>query len=396
VTFSVIHSHYKIIGALPQRTFVSHGVRQPRLEDPPTAETALDADHVRLLFSGLQTSADPTEILDELFHMTRTPDLVIQVQELVGLADAVAALLPDSASHEINSRAFGILANVFKIPDFVADFAVEALAAVLSDRVSQWETTDGPFQFLRLLCKLARPPVTGQFFVPFIDFLRDWTASLPIVRLVFKLATRITVLSLTMCGVFLEHDFLTPAFRYLNRIAGDPRPIEGEPLQDDEYSALAHLRNKTFSTLCTFVSRVCLGGWEVLPYLPDDFQELHSDLVVLCNDWQLLSLFQYLMAVATNAPLFELFVYMPLVENLVRMIEEGTFRVAHAAARYFVELMTFRPELFHDIVVDCGTLDFLLRFFETQDARLIEAMLRGLAALSNRFVGDRPNADDRR
>jgi hypothetical protein len=322
--------------------------------------------------------------------------MAIQVQELVGLADAIAALLPDCSSPEIDSRAFGILANILTVPGFLADFAVEALGAVLCDKVSHWDMAADPFQMLRLLCKLARPPVTGQFFVPFIDFLRDWTSSLPIVRLTFKLATRITVLSLPMCGIFLEHDFLSPAFRYLNRVAGDPRPIAGAPLPDDEYAALLRLRNKTFSTLCAFVSRVCMGGSEVLPYLPDDFQEMHSDLIGLCNDSQLLSLFQYLTAVTTNAALCELFVYLPLVANLVRIIDEGTFRVAHAAARYFVELMALRPQLFHDIVVDFGTLDFLLRFFETHDARLIEEMFMGLAALSNRFVGDRPNADDER
>jgi hypothetical protein len=373
-----LKSDYKCLGSLSVREIVSHKARRESLADEFDETAAVDVDRVAVLYSLLPTASEcgVVEILDEFLFMTRIPDLCQKVLELVDLAPVLYELLSRSSlTSSVDWRIFAILSNFAKISDFNATPVQKLLPSKIREVMKSIKTVDFSvvFELLRLLNALTYH-LPADFFTQWIVFLRfcvDFDQYLPIVAGAYRVAVRMTQLNFLTCDCFFQHDFLAPAFRCLPTLAGDGTDTD--------------IRNEVFASTCRFLSRMCINEPRAADYLPGNFLDFFGILMQSCNDAQLLSLFEFLNALLTNPNLIDSLISLPLVSHIITLIDDAGFAVARAAAKWLGELMGYYSNAFQHVAVECGSLDFLLRFIDTNDTGVIRDIFIGISALSNRI-----------
>jgi hypothetical protein len=371
---------YKSLGPVAPLEAVSRKARRESLPDHCDEATPVDDDRIACLYSLLPTASEcgVVEILDEFLFLTRTPDLCLEVLELIDLPAVLYGLLARSSlTPSVDARIFAILTSFVRVPGFNTGPLQEILPRKIREVTGAIKTVDFSvvFELLRLLNELTYiwPADWLMRWIVFLRFCVDFDRYWPVVSGAYRIIVRITLLKFATCDRFLQHDFLAPAFRYLPKLAGDGSDPDG--------------RNETFAAICAFLSRMCVNEPRVTDHLPSDFLDLLGSLMRSCNDAQLLSLFKFLNRLLTNLDLIDSLVYPLLVAQTVALIEGAAFAVARAAAKWLGSLMGFCSDAFQDVAVERGSLDFFLRFFETNDTSITRDIFLGIAALSNRLSG---------
>jgi hypothetical protein len=333
-----------------------------------------DPAFISSLYDSLTPASD--SFLHDLLifqSLTVRPDLAFRVLEV---ADLLTRLIPCLAEPSIDasvcSAVFSVLSNIAKIPGILPEFVNHSIFQILDPlrlKVTRsFRTADREliFEFLRLLRRLARPPIVAAAFQKYIIFLRFCIdeESLPaLVTRAFSVAHRITVLDFATCECFLSHDFLSPAFRYMKKCAGE----------DD---------GKLFRIVCAFASRLTVDEIDAVPHFPRDFVVALTEILERITVEQARPFRAFLRGVALNLDLLPLLFVPEFVGALIRVSESREFTVARAAVDVLIEMLGFAPERLCGSLVEHGSLDFLVRFTETRDGRLIQEMLIGLSALA--------------
>jgi hypothetical protein len=228
-------------------------------------------------------------------------------------------------------------------------------------------------EFLRLLHRLARPPITGDAFTKYLIFLRfciDVDSCLPIVSRAFSVSYRITVLDSSSCQSFLAHDFLSPALLYMKQCSGSP-------ISSDQSDI-----DKLFKNICIFSSRLIVDEPDAIPHFPPDFVRTLSDIIQKITVSQARPFRAFVHGIVLNLALFPTLFEPEFVATLIGVSESREFTVGRVAVGILLAMLNWGPELLCDILIAHGTLDFLARFAETQVESLIGDILIGAAALA--------------
>jgi hypothetical protein len=184
-----------------------------------------------------------------------------------------------------------------------------------------------------------------------------------VVHRVFDLICQITYLNPKITVIFFEYGFLSRAVDQLSVQSPD---------------------SKAFAVICEFMGRLCVNDRMFLKYQPSEFVDLCGNLLSVGSP----PFFGFMEKVCLNHELLRSFCQPQFTLTLFRMIEDGPFMIAQQSVSVFALMMQEAPDLMYSTIVEYGTFDLFVRFFETDYWTLISNILAGLATMVNWFIDD--------
>jgi hypothetical protein len=384
VLFQMLSSYKRLTAG----TSLTRSVLRSRedLNEPPTS-SSVEIPSLAFLLPSL-TSHDPDQIIPSLSYLSLLPSTLFSIS---GLPDLLLTLLSDTSSPDVHSLCFRILSTFLTNPDHFSLLpelplvaALESFRALLmtpSERSHELRL----YHFLKFAASLSRFTIATYRFDRFISLLQrclDARCPAVIVRQCYRLSFEILSHNQRTDLAFLDHDFVGLSFRYINTCLSNVQTFS------------EHDRDKAFCIACEFLRKLCLNNCEVVDYLPHNLMPFCAHILDLCNNAQSEAFFGLLHGMAMNHILFPMFFSKPFVRALVEAMNERPFRIAFESVVMLTTMMKEAPELMGECIFEIGTFDGFVRFFDTQNVALIEDILIGVWALTNRFLVNRPDLNE--
>jgi uncharacterized protein (UPF0147 family) len=302
---------------------------------------------------------------------------------------------------EVHSLCFRILSKFLKLSDSFSNLPeIPTLTTLESFRVLLMNPTERfhelrLYHFLKFAVYLSHLAMETYHFDRFISLLQrclDSRCHPRIVRQCYHLSIEILSHNQKTELAFLDHEFVSLSLRYINSFASNVRAFSEEKSATEQ---LQSDRDKTFCVACEFMQRLCTNNCKIVDYLPENIMEFCADVLELCNDSQTEAFFGFLHGMAMNHLLFPMFFSKRFVNTLVEAMNERPFRIAFESVVLLTTMMKEAPELMEECILNIGTLDGFVRFFDTQNVSLIADILIGVWTLANRYLVNRPDLTKR-
>lgn len=356
-----------------------------RLEEPQEKEEFNIGDasqDLSTLATTFQTMPLDTfiPILESVVRYTENPIFLDQMLQIADLYEISIFFLINTDTEPRHVLFLQILAGILNIPGSIDRFDSEILAQIFR-KVRDYCITGAatvdpflPFSLLRLMSRFARPPVTPQFFkefVPFLGFCVEPTTDPRIASEAFVVAKRLISVQFSRESSDKPWSWFTTR-EFIDRCI----------------SHIACINPQTFRQVCSFFGRLSENNTAMIPLVPDRYRAVHVDVFERIEDPTSMTVYlKYLDRVSQNMypELLGKFVDV-IAKKIISIIENSPFSVSRMACKLFDSIIDPFGDVIEAAIIEWGTLDFIVKFFETEDVHVIDNVLSATGVMVNRYL----------
>lgn len=316
-------------------------------------------------------------ILESVVRYTENPIFLDQMLQIADLYEISIFFLINTDTEAHHVLFLQILAGILNIPGSIARFDSEILAQIFRKVrdycITEASTVDPflPFSLLRLMSRFARPPQTPQFFKEFVPFLESCiepTTDPRIASEAFVVSKRV-------------------AFKLSSESNDKPWTwFTTRQFIDRCISHIACINPQTFQPVCSFFGCLSRNNTLMVPLVPDRYRAVHVDVFERIDDPTFMTVYlKYLDQVSLNEKLLGKFVDV-IAKKIINIIENSPFSVSRMACKLFDSIIVPFGDVIEAAILEWGTLDFIVKFFETEDVDVIDNVLGATSVMVNRYL----------
>ena len=124
----------------------------------------------------------------------------------------------------------------------------------------------------------------------------------------------------------------------------------------------------------------------MIPLVPDRYRAVHVDVFERIEDPTFMTVYlKYLDQVSLNEELLGKFVDV-IAKKIINIIENSPFSVSRMACKLFDSIIVPFGDVVEAAILEWGTLDFIVKFFETEDVDVIDNVLGATGVMVNRYL----------
>ena len=361
----------------PGRRFgIADVLRSGETEEP--ANIVIDEEVLASLAQDYQTMAPDAlvPILENVVRCAENPISLDRMMSIANLYEISTFFLLERDPEPFHVMFLQILSCLLQIPGSIDRVDTETMAHVLQKLTSfcarEAKSIDPlfPLCLLRLMGGLVRPPFTARFFKDFVPFLALCvdSADTGIVREAFA------VLRMLLKVCWKSED--DKPWRWFTTSEWIDRCV----------SHLGALNPDTFEQVCSFLGRLSINNVLMVPLVPMRYAVIHTELFDRVQDDGTMTIYlRYLNNVALNRDLIARIVS-EIGSRIISLIQNGSFAVSQSACKLLASVIDQFPEVMEGRIIEWGTLDFIVKFFEAEDISLIEDILCTTCVMVNRYL----------
>lgn len=324
---------------------------------------------IDLSFMNALCSLTPESSTDEiqlcLEHVARVSDSPVVLDQIMSAVDlqslTLCVLLEREPKPCVSSLCLAIMVNIMQRPGSLDRIDPGTLTYVFNRFSPLMEDDELVYWLARLMRECARDSITASFFEPYRWFITTCT------------------------GLASNERIATEGFKLVFRILScNPngcKPWEWFTNQPFAYAAVGWIGRRgelSLEPACRAFGALCLNNRDSHGIMPSDFVEIFNGVLIAGTDLQQAAVFQCIGFFVDT--LIIKFVQFPgFVKGLINLISDGSFAISVAAARLFSHMLLWFSAEMEPVFVEYGSLNFMIRFFETKDMDVIDTILTALS-----------------
>ena len=359
-----------------KRFGIADVVRSGECEE--STDSPIDEEALTSLSQNYQTMAPDAlvPILENVVRCAENPITLDRMMSIANLYEISTFFLLERDPEPFHFMFLQILSSLLQIPGSIDRMDTETMAQILQKHASfcarEVKSIDPlfPLCLLRLMGELVRPPFTAQFFKDFVPFL-------------------------FLCVDSADKDIVREAFVVMRGLVkvlwkrDDDKPwrwFTTSEWIDKCVSHLGALNPKTFGLVCSFLGKLSINNAYMVPLVPMRYAAVHTELFDRIQDDDTMTIYlRYLTNVEMTRDLIGKFVS-EIASRILNLIQNGSFAVSQAACELLSHVIESFPEVMEDRIIEWGTLDFIVKYFEAEDLGLIEDILATTCTMVNRYL----------